>query len=118
MDSKELKLSVWNEKHLRFAIEGAGVALWAWNVDTDKLLLDQRSYDMWGVPNDKNVTFEDLRGVASGEVAVASLQPGADKGRCATVLLAANARQVGRAARRERVGESPHDRSISESEHA
>lgn len=38
----------WNEKHLRFAIEGAGVALWAWNVDTDKLLLDQRAYDMWG----------------------------------------------------------------------
>lgn len=34
------------------------------------------------------VTFDDLRGVASGEVAVASLQPGADKARCATVLLA------------------------------
>ena len=53
-------LPVWNEKHLRFAIEGAGVALWAWNVDTDKLLLDQRSYDMWGVSSTTNVTFEDL----------------------------------------------------------
>jgi len=51
---------IWTEKHLRIAIEGAGVALWAWNVDTDELLLDQRSYDMWGVPNAISVTFEDL----------------------------------------------------------
>ncbi|WP_291194546.1 HWE histidine kinase domain-containing protein [Hyphomonas sp.] len=53
-------LPVWNERHLRIAVEGAGVALWAWNVDTDKLLLDQRSYDLWGVPNTNEVTFEDL----------------------------------------------------------
>lgn len=53
-------LPAWNERHLRVAIEGAGVALWAWNVDTDKLILDQRSYDLWGVPNTSEVTFEDL----------------------------------------------------------
>ena len=53
-------LPIWNEKHLRSAIEGAGVALWAWNVDTDELRLDQRGYDMWGVPRHTNVTFEDL----------------------------------------------------------
>ncbi len=53
-------LPVWNERHLRIAIDGAGVALWAWNVDTDKLILDQRSYDLWGVPNTTEVTFEDL----------------------------------------------------------
>ncbi|MFN7164695.1 MAG: sensor histidine kinase [Hyphomonas sp.] len=53
-------LPVWNERHLRIAVEGAGVALWAWNVDTDKLVLDQRSYDLWGVPNTLEVTFEDL----------------------------------------------------------
>jgi len=53
-------LSIWTEKRLRFAIEGAGVALWAWNVDTDKLILDRRAYEMWGVPQDANVTFEDL----------------------------------------------------------
>ncbi len=52
--------SEWNEKHLRFAIEAAGVALWAWNVDTDHLRLDQRAYEMWGVPPSKDVTFEDL----------------------------------------------------------
>ena len=60
MKSKQPDLPIWNEKHLRFAIEGAGVALWAWNVDTDKLLLDQRAYVMWGVPINTNVTFEDL----------------------------------------------------------
>lgn len=60
MTLDQLLLPKWSEKHLRFAIEGAGVALWAWNVDTDKLVLDQRSYDMWGVDNTTNVTFEDL----------------------------------------------------------
>lgn len=53
-------LPVWHERHLRMAVEGAGVALWAWNVDTDQLRLDQRSYDLWGVPNTTEVTFEDL----------------------------------------------------------
>lgn len=60
MEAMQLDQAVWNEKQLRFAIDGAGVALWAWNVDNDKLLLDQRSYDMWGVPNTTKVTFEDL----------------------------------------------------------
>ncbi len=60
MDPKLKDLAIWHEKHLRFAIKGAGVALWAWNVDTDKLLLDQQSYDMWGVANTTDVTFEDL----------------------------------------------------------
>jgi two-component sensor histidine kinase len=52
--------SIWTEKRLRFAIEGAGVALWAWNVDTDNLILDARSYELWGVSPDLDVTFEDL----------------------------------------------------------
>lgn len=52
--------SIWTEKRLRFAIEGAGVALWAWNVDTDNLNLDARSYELWGVSPDLDVTFEDL----------------------------------------------------------
>lgn len=50
----------WHDVHLRTAIEGAGVALWSWNVDTDELRLDERAYDMWGVPKDTRVTFEDL----------------------------------------------------------
>jgi two-component sensor histidine kinase len=52
--------SIWTEKRLRFAIQGAGVALWAWNVDTDNLILDARSYELWGVSPDLDVTFEDL----------------------------------------------------------
>ena len=60
MHTSEQNLPKWKEKHLRFAIEGAGVALWAWNVDTDELRLDQRAYEMWGVPGSTNVTFEDL----------------------------------------------------------
>lgn len=34
------------------------------------------------------ITWDDLKGVASGEVAVATIQPQGDKARCATVLLA------------------------------
>ncbi len=60
MGTGQPDLSIWTEKRLRLAIEGAGVALWAWNVDTDKLILDRRSYEMWGVASDTNVTFEDL----------------------------------------------------------
>lgn len=60
MASEQTDLHSWSDKHLRSAIEGAGVALWAWNVDSDKLRLDQRAYDMWGMPGNTDVTFEDL----------------------------------------------------------
>ncbi|PKP82948.1 MAG: histidine kinase [Alphaproteobacteria bacterium HGW-Alphaproteobacteria-18] len=60
MESSPSEPSIWNEKRLRFAIEGAGVALWAWNVDTDKLIMDDRAYALWGVPTSTPVTFEDL----------------------------------------------------------
>jgi two-component sensor histidine kinase len=51
---------VWSEGHLRLAIEAAGVALWSWNVDNDKLTMDERGYVMWGVPVSSEVSFEDL----------------------------------------------------------
>ena len=51
---------VWGEKNLRLAIEAAGVALWSWNVDTDKLSMDENGYHLWGVPISEFVTFEDL----------------------------------------------------------
>ena len=51
---------VWSEDHLRLAIEAAGVALWSWNVDNDKLTMDKRGYVMWGVPVSSEVSFEDL----------------------------------------------------------
>ena len=34
---------------MRLAIEAAGVALWSWNVDTDKLTMDERGYHLWAV---------------------------------------------------------------------
>jgi two-component sensor histidine kinase len=52
--------ALWQPKNLIRAIEAAGVTLWSWNVDTDALTMDERAYDLWGVPFDGNVTFEDL----------------------------------------------------------
>jgi len=61
MSSGSEIMPVWNEKHLRAATGAAGVALWAWNVDTDAITMDERAYDLWEVSkNEKNVTFEIL----------------------------------------------------------
>lgn len=60
MDTEQADLPIWNEKHLRLAITGAGVALWSWNVDTNRLILDARAYDLWGIPLSSDVTFEEL----------------------------------------------------------
>ncbi|WP_260597174.1 sensor histidine kinase [Sphingomonas endolithica] len=50
----------WNPEHLRLAIDGAGVALWAWNVDTDLLKMDDRGFELWGISWSDKVTFEEL----------------------------------------------------------
>ncbi|TBW40847.1 histidine kinase [Siculibacillus lacustris] len=50
----------WNETNLLRALTAAEVALWSWNVDTDKIVLDELGCEMWGVPEDREVTFEDL----------------------------------------------------------
>ena len=54
------KPPVWDEKNLHLALTAAGVALWSWNVDTNKLTMDEHGYDLWGVPINEFVTFEDL----------------------------------------------------------
>jgi two-component sensor histidine kinase len=51
---------LWEPENLVRAIEAAGVTLWAWNVDTDAFAMDDRAYDLWGVPRDVEVQFEDL----------------------------------------------------------
>ena len=51
---------VWDVERLRIATKAAGIALWAWNVDTDRLELDERGHVLWGVPNTGNITFEIL----------------------------------------------------------
>ena len=54
-------MPVWHEKHLRAANRAAGVALWAWNVDTDAITMDERAYELWEVPkNERKITFEIL----------------------------------------------------------
>ena len=50
----------WDEEHLRLAVRAAGVALWAWNVDTNQLTLDSAGLALWGIPAGPQVTFEDL----------------------------------------------------------
>jgi len=32
----------WQPEHLRLAVTAAGVALWAWNVDSDQFTMDER----------------------------------------------------------------------------
>ena len=51
---------IWDVERLRFATDAAGVALWSWNVDTDKITLDDRALDLWGLPRGQTVTFEEL----------------------------------------------------------
>lgn len=51
---------VWDEKHLRLGIGAAGVALWSWNVDTDRLTMDAIGCALWNLTEDAGVTFEDL----------------------------------------------------------
>jgi len=50
----------WDSKHLRLAVDAAGVALWSWNVHTDKLLMDSRGAALWGVDQGPEVAFADL----------------------------------------------------------
>lgn len=54
------RFAVWQGKDLRHAIDAAGVALWSWNVDTDRLTMDDAAYKLWGVPRTGDVSFEDL----------------------------------------------------------
>ncbi|WP_315702631.1 MULTISPECIES: sensor histidine kinase [unclassified Bradyrhizobium] len=61
MSSDNMSMPVWHEKHLRAATHAAGVALWAWNVDTDAITMDERAYDLWAVSKtEKHITFEIL----------------------------------------------------------
>src|SRR3954465_7061590 len=50
----------WRPDQLRRAITAAGVALWAWNVDTDGFSMDELGFKLWGLPEGDTVTFEQL----------------------------------------------------------
>jgi two-component sensor histidine kinase len=51
---------MWSADHLRHAVEAAGVALWAWNVDDDRFTMDEHGFELWGAPWSETVTFEEL----------------------------------------------------------
>lgn len=58
--AEALKPLLWEPQNLVRAVEAAGVTLWSWNVDTDALAMDDRAYDLWGIPRDTDISFEDL----------------------------------------------------------
>ena len=60
MSAQEAASQVWRPEHLRLAISAASVALWSWNVDSDRLTMDERAFEMWGLPWSSDVAFEDL----------------------------------------------------------
>jgi two-component sensor histidine kinase len=51
---------LWEPRNLVRAVEAAGVALWSWNVDTNALAMDDHAYELWDIPRDRTVRFEDL----------------------------------------------------------
>ena len=51
---------VWGPDHLRLAVDAACVALWSWNLADDRFAMDERAFDLWGLPWSTNVSFEDL----------------------------------------------------------
>lgn len=60
MAASEANEPEWGHDELQRAIDAAGVALWAWNVDTDQLVMDRKGFDLWDVPQGRAVTFEQL----------------------------------------------------------
>lgn len=50
----------WKPDQLRLAVTAAGVALWAWDVDTDAFTMDERGFELWGLTWRKTVSFEEL----------------------------------------------------------
>lgn len=51
---------VWDTERLRVATEAGGIALWSWNVDTDRITMDERAFQIWGIPPKNDITFEEL----------------------------------------------------------
>ena len=41
-------------------IDAARVALWSWNVDSNRFTMDQRAFELWGLPWAGEVAFEEL----------------------------------------------------------
>lgn len=60
MSAQMISAQVWRPEHLRLAIDAACVALWSWNVDSNRFTMDERSFELWGLPWTEEVQFETL----------------------------------------------------------
>ena len=60
MSAQEAASLVWRPEHLRLAVDAANVALWSWQVDTNRFTMDERAFGLWGLPWSEGVTFEEL----------------------------------------------------------
>ena len=58
--SLEAAAQTWHPEHLRLAIDAADVALWSWNVDSNRFRMDERAFELWGLPWTSEVEFETL----------------------------------------------------------
>jgi PAS domain S-box-containing protein len=52
-----------SEERIRLAAEAAGIAVWAWDLQTGKIRWDQKMFDIYGIPPEPDgwVTYEDWR---------------------------------------------------------
>lgn len=48
------------ESALQRAVDAAGIAIWTWNVDTDRFDMGERGYELWDVSPNEDLTFERL----------------------------------------------------------
>ena len=39
----------WGVSDLRHAIQAAGVALWSWDVETDRITMDAHGFHLWDI---------------------------------------------------------------------
>lgn len=53
-------LQVWGPDHLRLAVDAACVSLWSWNLADDRFAMDERAFQLWGMPWSSAVSFADL----------------------------------------------------------
>ena len=60
MPSRAVQPPKWGHKQLRAAVDAACVALWSWNIDTNRFAMDPHGYELWDVPPGQDLTFERL----------------------------------------------------------
>lgn len=60
MFAGDTPLQVWGPEHLRLAVDAACVALWSWDFADDRFAMDERAFELWGLPWSRTVTFENL----------------------------------------------------------